>query len=159
MIVGGKGYNFPLSKYRRRPNNCRALGESANPSVVPFVLPTLPGDSGARDRLEVECHGQSWSQLLLLVIKLKAEPHAALWLRDMQAHTWVLFMGRVEAHLPEATSAHVALTESQSLFYALAILLTVALKAILESCSGIYMELVYRRAPGAMTSSGTGVYC
>lgn len=72
----------------------------------------LPGDGGARDRLEVECHGQhSWSQLLLLVIKLKAEPHAAHWLRDMQAHTWVLFMGPVEAHLPEATSAHVALIE------------------------------------------------
>lgn len=54
----------------------------------------------------------------------------------MQAHTWVLFMGRVEAHLPEATSAHVALIESQSQCYALAILLTVALKAALESWVG-----------------------
>lgn len=119
-----KGTISPLSKYRKRPNNYQGPLWISTSSGCLNVLPTLPGDNGARDRLKVECHGQhsvqSQSQLSLLVINSKAEPHAALGLGDMQAHTWVSFMGRVEVRLPGATSAHVALIETQSLFYTLA---------------------------------------
>lgn len=72
----------------------------------------------------MECHGQNSvqrrSQLSLLVINSKGEPHAAFGLGDMQAHIWASFMAQVKARLPGATSAHVAVIETQSLFYTLA---------------------------------------
>ncbi len=134
VLVGGKGFNFSPVQIQKE----------AKQLPGPLVSLARPGDNGARYRLEVECHGQhsvqSRSQLSLLVINSKAEAHAALGLGDMQAHTLVSFMGRIGGRLPGAISAHVALIETQSLFYTLGRwhFADDHAESSTESCSGIY---------------------
>lgn len=139
--MGGKGYNFPPVQIQKEAK--QLPGPLVNQHI--HRLSQRSPNASRRQWSQISTGGgqhsvQSRSQLSLLVINSKAEPHAALGLGDMQVHTLVSFMGRIGARLPGAISAHVALIETQSLFYTLGHchFTDGHAESSTESCSGIY---------------------